>query len=308
MSAACGSISSPVVTSVMRMPKRLQLRCRAPRDCDAAAARRRSASPAARAARGSRRRAARDRPSEISRLSALAFQMSHITQRQLQALCTLSARIGRLSSRCVTRLRARRAISPGPPSVQHLEAGFLQPHLRARAGRSSARRAAAIRRARAGIESTPVAIEHAAPATAPPRTARRRSSSGARRCARRVTSVSNGQVAIGRSTVRSAGAPTSMRPPPSQPQQLRGAGADRARQPFGAQLPRRVRRLQFIEQVAARRSIANRSPAPADPHRQTRARRRSHRTGTGSTRDTRPGRRRRRSRDPRRRGRTRRRE
>ena len=36
----------------------------------------------------------RDRPREISRLSALAFQMSHITHRQLQALCTLSARIG----------------------------------------------------------------------------------------------------------------------------------------------------------------------------------------------------------------------
>ena len=49
----------------------------------------------------------RARRRSISRVSAFAFQMSHITQRQLHALCTLSARIGSDSS--AMRPAARRA-------------------------------------------------------------------------------------------------------------------------------------------------------------------------------------------------------
>ena len=146
MSAACVSISSPVVTSVTRMRSAWSCRHNAQRlRCS-------SGSPpvsitrctcSARIASMCRSRSS----AEISRLSALAFQMSHITHLQLQALCTLNARIGRLSSRWVTRPRARRAISPGPTISAQPRSRVPEAASARRGGRSIAPPAAGIRRA-----------------------------------------------------------------------------------------------------------------------------------------------------------------
>ena len=170
--------ASPVVTSVTRMRSACsslqsahKFRCR-------------SGSPPVSITRWTRSAriasTCRDKSSAlISRFSALAFQMSHITQRQLHALCTLSARIGRLSSRPVTRLRARRVISAGP-TISGPRTRVPAAASSTRAGRSSVPRAGRARR-RWRTWSAPRWRGTPARARLQPRTACRRSSSFAGR-------------------------------------------------------------------------------------------------------------------------------
>ena len=224
-----------------------------------------------------------------------------MTQRQLQALWTLSARIGRVSRRPLTRLRARRAISAAltisrlrqgssAPGSRTLESGVLQLHLR---------------------HGLPIhrAISRSRHRRAPPSPRRRRlERAGQRRSAThgwpsiivRRTSVrvalhqrvegargerpDDGEVG-GHARGEPARAPAAAT--------RRGVGRHGPDERLGAQLSRGVRGPQLVEQIALAAQARVGAERQAVRIVERAARRRSGRRETRSTTDTRPSRRRR---------------
>ena len=210
-----GASSRPVVTSVMRMPSVAQPVAERP---EVAVQQRLAAGqhhPLHVEARGSPRRGDRARRRSISRLSAFAFQMSHITQRQLQALWTLSARIGSDSSRCVRASSRAGRLGDGHHQRHQLEAGLAQAGALAtrRATQRASRRDRRHRRAlraygcRRAANTARIAVS---PTSGPPpiivsRTSARVAGDRPSRTGRRHA---------GASATTSAGAPAASRPAP----------------------------------------------------------------------------------------------
>ena len=207
--------------------------------------------------------------SAISRLSALAFQMSHITQRQLQALCTLSARIGsELSRSARSRLRARRRdFGRRRPSRCDLEAGLVassascalanpsrhQPRRSVHAARASAVAPAASNTpARSRRRQVRLAIDH------------RQAHVGARRGHQRTRTDRR---RARRSTVRSAGAPAASRPPDGSRSSVAASVVTVRDRPLRATIGRC--RARPAARRAGRRSPLKRESLPSArrPHR-----------------------------------------
>ncbi len=228
---------------------------------------------------------------EISRLSALAFQMSHITQRQLQALCTRQRQDRqRLDPVAPSRLQPPAASR----SVDHQAAPRSRPgsphaHGR-RATRNPARQRAAARRPRAPracARSTAARRRPAASAGTP--TSGRPSIIVSRTSARvDVTSACAGASGRGASTVRSAGSAGFEPARTRKPQHACRVNGHRARNGGGRELSGRGRAAASRRGDRRRRSAANRSRCARRPTMpQTAARPRCGRRETRSTSDTR---------------------
>ena len=233
----------------------------------------------------------RDRLVEISRLSALAFQMSHITQRQLQALCTLSARIGRLCSRPGHAAAGAPARASAGPHHQWTTSkpGSCSVICSTRAGRSSAPPAAARRRASRQHASTRRPRERRGAIDGSP-TRGRPSIIVSRHIARvlRPPACRTGTSRERLKTMRSAGSPVGNAGRHLEPQQPRGAGGDQRARPSALSWRVRMRDSQLVEQIALAAQSRIAAQAPVDRHRQRRAHRRWRRRGTGWTKGTRP--------------------